>query len=146
MNNKMCKQISPTNITHTSALSKLSKYFPLIVLSVCGFTFNTSEFIPIGLLSDIAHDFSISEPQAGMLITVYAWVVMIASLPLMMIASKFALKKLLLTVVGLFVLSHVLSTVSTTFATLMTSRIGVACAHAIDLLVYSFTFSSKDST
>ena len=57
MNNKMCKQISPTNITHTSALSKLSKYFPLIVLSVCGFTFNTSEFIPIGLLSDIAHDF-----------------------------------------------------------------------------------------
>lgn len=88
----MCKQISPTNITHTSALSKLSKYFPLIVLSVCGFTFNTSEFIPIGLLSDIAHDFSISEPQAGMLITVYAWVVMIASLPLMMIASKFSLK------------------------------------------------------
>lgn len=131
MNNKMSKQISPNTVTHASTLANIYKYFPLIILSVCGFTFNTSEFIPIGLLSDIAHDFSISEPQAGMLITVYAWVVMIASLPLMMIASKFALKKLLLTVVGLFVLSHVLSTVSTTFATLMTSRIGVACAHAI---------------
>lgn len=105
----MSKQISPNTVTHASTLANIYKYFPLIILSVCGFTFNTSEFIPIGLLSDIAHDFSISEPQAGMLITVYAWVVMIASLPLMMIASKFALKKLLLTVVGLFVLSHVLS-------------------------------------
>lgn len=111
--------------------NNVEKYFPLIVLSVLGFTFNTSEFIPIGLLTDIAHDFSISESQAGLLITVYAWVVMIASLPLMMIASKFALKKLLLTVVGMFVISHFLSTVSTGFATLMTSRIGVACAHAI---------------
>ena len=90
MNNKMSNQITSNN-----SLANVSKYFPLIVLSVCGFTFNTSEFIPIGLLSDIAHDFTITESQAGMLITVYAWVVMIASLPLMMIASRFALKRLL---------------------------------------------------
>ena len=109
MNNKMSNQIPSNN-----SWANISKYFPLIVLSVCGFTFNTSEFIPIGLLSDIAKDFAITESQAGMLITVYAWVVMIASLPLMMIASRFALKRLLLAVVGLFVLSHVLSTVSTT--------------------------------
>lgn len=78
MNNKMSMQISPNTVTHARTLANIYKYFPLSILSVCGFTFNTSEFIPIGLLSDIAHDFSISEPQAGMLITVYAWVVMIA--------------------------------------------------------------------
>lgn len=32
--------------------------------------FNTSEFMPIGLLSDIAADFRMTEAQAGMLITI----------------------------------------------------------------------------
>lgn len=137
----MSIQISPNTVTHARTLANIYKYFPLIILSVCGFTFNTSEFIPIGLLSDIAIDFSISEPQAGMLITVYAWVVMIASLPLMMIASKFALKKLLLTVVGLFVLINCIYNLCN-FNDLK-NRCGLRSCY---LLVYSFTFSSKDST
>ena len=47
-------------------------WVPLCILTVAGFTFNTSELIPIGLLSDIAGSFGVSEARAGMLITVYA--------------------------------------------------------------------------
>ena len=60
-------------------------WLPVIGLAFSTFIFNTSEFIPIGLLSDIASDFGITESNAGMLITVYAWVVAIASLPLMLV-------------------------------------------------------------
>jgi len=59
-------------------------WVPLCILTVAGFTFNTSELIPIGLLSDIAGSFGVSEARAGMLITVYAWVVALMSVPLML--------------------------------------------------------------
>lgn len=95
------------------------------------FIFNTSEFIPIGLLSGIASDFAISESQAGLLITVYAWVVAIASLPLMLVFAKTENRRLMLSIVALFVFSHILSGVAANYNMLMISRMGVACSHAI---------------
>lgn len=109
----------------------VSQWLPLVGLTFSAFIFNTSEFVPIGLLTDIAADFHITEARAGLLITIYAWVVAAASLPLMLSVSKVEFKRLLLSVVALFALSHVLSAVSSNYTTLMVSRIGVACAHAI---------------
>lgn len=109
----------------------ISKWLPLLGLTFCTFVFNTSEFMPIGLLSDIANDLNISDARAGMLISIYAWVVALMSLPLMIIVSKMELKRLLLTIIAVFVLSHVASALAEGYYTLMFSRIGVACSHAI---------------
>ena len=109
----------------------LREWLPLVALAFSTFIFNTSEFIPIGLLSDIAADFAITESKAGVLITVYAWVVAIASLPLMLMVSGTESKRLMLGIFGLFVISHVGSALSTGYYMLMLSRIGVACSHAI---------------
>ena len=109
----------------------ISKCLPLLGLTFCTFVFNTSEFMTIGLLSDIANDLNISDARAGMLISVYAWVVALMSLPLMIIVSKMELKRLLLTIIAVFVLSHVASALAEGYYTLMLSRIGVACSHAI---------------
>lgn len=106
-------------------------WLPVIGLTFSTFIFNTSEFIPIGLLSDIASDFDISEAHAGMLITVYAWVVALASLPLMLIFAKTENKKLMLSITAIFAASHILSGFAKDFYMLMISRIGVACSHAI---------------
>lgn len=108
-----------------------SYWLPLVGLACSAFVFNTSEFMPIGLLTDIATDLNISSARAGMLITVYAWVVAVMSLPLMILASRMELKRLLLGIVALFAVSHVGSAVATGYYTLMLSRMGVACAHAI---------------
>ena len=45
----------------------LKQWLPLIGLTCCAFVFNTSEFMPIGLLTDIAASFSLTEAQAGIL-------------------------------------------------------------------------------
>lgn len=111
--------------------AQLKAWIPLIGLTCAAFVFNTSEFIPIGLLTDIAQDFEISESKAGLLITVYAWVVALTSLPLMLLASRIEFRKLLLSIVGLFIVSHLFSAASSSYGMLMVSRIGVACAHAI---------------
>lgn len=108
-----------------------TRWLPLIGLTFAVFVFNTSEFMPIGLLTDIATDLNISEARAGLLISVYAWVVAIMSLPLMIMVSKMELKRLLLSIIALFVVSHVASAFAEGYYTLMLSRIGVACSHAI---------------
>lgn len=106
-------------------------WFALIGLTCATFIFNTSEFIPVGLLTDIASEFGMTEARAGMLISVYAWMVMLLSLPLMLLVSKIELRKLLLFTTFFFMCFQVMSSVSSTYSMLMASRIGVACTHAI---------------
>lgn len=110
---------------------EIKKWLPVVGVTLSAFVFNTSEFMPIGLLTDIAKDFQVTEARAGMLISVYAWMVAFLSLPLMLLVCRMEMKKLLLSVIGLFVLSHVASGLSATYMQLMFSRIGVACAHSI---------------
>lgn len=117
--------------TLTDGRASWKAWLPVVGLTFAAFVFNTSEFIPIGLLTDIANDFHTTEAHAGLLITVYAWVVALASLPLMLVFSRMEQRKLLLIMISLFIASHILSSVSTTYVLLMISRIGVACAHAV---------------
>lgn len=109
----------------------LREWLPLVGITLSAFIFNTSEFMPIGLLTDIAMDFGISEARAGLLISIYAWVVMAMSLPLMILCSRIPLRPLLLGVIALFAVSQVLSSISTGYYTLLASRIGVAFAHSV---------------
>ncbi len=109
----------------------LKQWLPLLGMTLSAFIFNTSEFMPIGLLTDIATDFDMTESGAGSLITIYAYVVMAMSLPLMMIFSRCPLRPLLLAVMALFAICQVLSAMATGYYTLLAARIGVACAHSI---------------
>lgn len=111
--------------------NKRQYLLPLVGLTCSTFIFNTSEFIPIGLLTDIALSFNMTEAHAGMLISVYAWVVMLLSLPLMLLVSKVPLRRLLLSVISGFTIFQILSAASNSYMMLMLSRIGVACTHAI---------------
>lgn len=110
---------------------KFKEWLPLIGLSLSAFVFNTTEFIPIGLLSDIAADFGITEAKAGFLISAYAWIVAIASLPLMLICSKLERRLLLTILFVLFIGSHVLSFLAQSYTVLLISRLGIACSHAV---------------
>ncbi len=104
---------------------------PLVGLACSAFIFNTSEFIPVGLLTDIAATFALSEAQAGMMISVYAWAVMVLSVPLMVLGSRMAMKPLLLTLLALFTAGQAGSAVAPTFELLVASRLLVAAAHAV---------------
>ena len=100
-------------------------------MTISAFLVNTSEFMPIGLLTDISNDFNMTAAQAGVMITAYSWTVTILSLPLMLLACKIEPKKLLLGTLTVFSTCQVLSVISIGFPFLVVSRIGVACAHSI---------------
>lgn len=109
----------------------LKEWLPLIGMTISAFLVNTSEFMPIDLLTDISNDFNMTAAQAGVMITAYSWTVTILSLPLMLLACKIEPKKLLLGTLTVFSTCQVLSVISIGFPFLVVSRIGVACAHSI---------------
>lgn len=111
--------------------SSIFAWLPVLCVTFGAFIFNTSEFIPIGLLGAIGDDFAMSDSEVGVMLTIYAWVVALASLPLMLYFAQSNLKSLMLGVIAVFVLSHFISALAQNFIMLVASRIGVALSHAL---------------
>lgn len=103
----------------------------VVSLSLAAFIFNTAEFAPVALLSDIAASFSMSAAQVGLIITIYAWVVGLMSLPCMLLSSDMERRSLLIKIFILFAISNVLSGLAWNYWVLIMARIGVALSHAV---------------
>ncbi len=106
-------------------------YFRVLTLACAAFIFNTTEFIPVALLSDIAAGFEMPVAQTGWMITVYAWIVSLLSLPFMLMTAKLERRSLLIKLLLVFIASHILSVFAWNYWILLISRIGVAFSHAI---------------
>ena len=106
-------------------------WLPIIALAFAAFVFNTSEFLPVGLLPDIAESLHETVPFTGLILTGYAFVVAIMSLPLTIVTAKFERRKLLLVLLFVFSICHFVVPWVETFETLFAARVGVALTHSI---------------
>lgn len=103
----------------------------LLALSVTAFCFVTTETVPVGLLSEISGDLTISPSQVGLLVTGYAVTVVVVTLPLVRLLARVPRRPLILGLMVLMVVSTGLSAAAQDFGTLLAARAATALSQAV---------------
>ncbi|MGW2546918.1 MFS transporter, partial [Kitasatospora sp. NPDC001574] len=101
----------------------------LLALAISAFGIGTTEFVIMGLLPEVAGDFSVSIPTAGLLISGYALGVVVGGPLLTVLGTRVPRKGMLLMLTGLFIVGNLVSAMAPAFGLLMAGRILAAFAH-----------------
>jgi DHA1 family inner membrane transport protein len=101
----------------------------LIALALGGFGIGLTEFVIMGLLPEVAADFSVSEATAGWLISGYALAVVVGALLLTAAVTRFDRKPVLAVLMVLFIGGNLISALAPGYSMMMIGRIVAALAH-----------------
>lgn len=93
----------------------------LIALAFGTLGLGIAEFVMMGILPDVASELKISIPQAGHFISAYALGVCVGA-PILILARKFPLKKILLTLVCIIMAGNICAALSPNYALMLVAR------------------------
>ncbi len=103
----------------------------LLLLSAAVFVSVTAEFLPTGLLPDIAQGLSVTKPQAGLLVTVFAATVVLAALGLSFLTRRFSRKHLIIVALGVMALSNLVAAIAPQYDVMVGARMLGGLSHAL---------------
>ncbi|WOX20268.1 MFS transporter [Streptomyces solicathayae] len=101
----------------------------LLALAIGAFGIGTTEFVVMGLLPEIAGDYGVSIPSAGLLVTGYAIGVVIGAPLMTVLGTRISRKTMLMILMVLFVAGNLLSAVAPTMGVMLVGRIVASLAH-----------------
>lgn len=101
----------------------------LLALAIGAFGIGTTEFVVMGLLPEIAGDYGVSIPTAGLLVTGYAVGVVVGAPLMTVLGTRINRKTMLMLLMGLFIAGNLLSAAAPGFGTMLAGRIVASLAH-----------------
>ncbi|MGG0453228.1 MFS transporter [Priestia megaterium] len=116
--------------------------FALFALAATFFGVGVTEFISVGVLPAVAKEFTISTSTAGLIVSMYALGVAVGGPILTSLTAKISRKKVLLSVIVLFIIGHIITAIAPTFSIVLTGRILSAFAHGVFFAIGSTVAAS----
>ncbi|MGV9562435.1 MFS transporter [Streptomyces sp. NPDC003480] len=101
----------------------------LLALAIGAFGIGTTEFVIMGVLPEVADDFGVSIPTAGLLVTGYALGVMLGAPIMTALGTKVSRKRMLMVLMGLFIIGNLVSAVAPVFVLMLVGRVVASLAH-----------------
>ncbi|OEE20147.1 MFS transporter [Vibrio cyclitrophicus ZF205] len=105
------------------AIHKEKIPFQVWILTLAAFAIGTAEFVIAGILPQIATSLSITEGQAGYLISAYALAIVIGGPILTIYLARFNKKMVLIGLMALFIIGNILSALAPSYPLLLASRV-----------------------
>ena len=105
------------------AARKPFPWFPLLTLTAASFVAVTGEFLPSGLLPQMAADLGVSQSRIGLLVTILAGTIVITAVPLTALTRRFSRKSLLVTTLVVFSVANILAALAPTYEVLAGARV-----------------------
>ncbi|POX40938.1 MFS transporter [Streptomyces sp. Ru73] len=100
----------------------------LLALALGAFAVGTTEVVIAGLLPEVADDIGVPLPTAGLLVSGYALGMVVGAPLLTVLSGRLARKRMLLGLVGLFIVAGLVSALAQGFAVLLAGRVLSALA------------------
>ncbi|MCH7320436.1 MFS transporter [Solibacillus sp. MA9] len=107
---------------HSTELSK-QHWLLILTLTLLTFVLGTSEFVIVGILTDISSSFQITNAKAGTLVSAFAITFAIATPLVMSATSHFPKRNWMLFLIGTFIALNALCVISTSYIMFLTLRI-----------------------
>lgn len=104
---------------------------PLAALSFAAFVYVAFEMFSIGLISPMARDLGVSEGRIGLLMTVYAGLVAVVTIPLMAATRHVNRRPLFLATLGFLLAGIVLQATAPNYFVLVAGRVTAAFTHGL---------------
>lgn len=104
---------------------------PLIALAIGAFGIGVTEFSPMGMLPTIANDLSVSIPMAGLLISAYAFGVLIAAPFMTLVFANMPRRRLLVLSMAIFTIGNLISAMADSYNVLLIGRIITSFNHGV---------------
>ncbi len=104
-------------------MNKEKMPFQVWILTLAAFAIGTAEFVIAGILPQIATSLSITEGQAGYLISAYALAIVVGGPILTIYLARFNKKAVLTGLMALFIVGNILSALAPSYTLLLVSRV-----------------------
>ncbi|MEU1074536.1 MULTISPECIES: MFS transporter [unclassified Streptomyces] len=101
----------------------------LLALAIGAFGIGTTEFVIMGLLPEVADTYGVTIPMAGYLVTGYALGVVLGAPLMTVLGTRISRKRMLMLLMGFFIVGNVLSAVAPVFGLMLAGRIVASLAH-----------------
>ena len=103
----------------------------LVIIACAIFLTVTTEFLPTGLLPDMAHDLSVTPSQIGFLVTVFAGTVVLSTAPLTILTRRYSRKRLVVIVMLILAFGTGLAAIAPSYEILVVARVIGGLAHGL---------------